>query len=439
MLTPDQITAIAPDAPSLKSGRDLGTPRKWESLGGDGEVLWGLARGSGKNPYQARVRLADLASKCSCPSRKFPCKNAIGLMFVATGQPDALTQKERPPWVVEWMAAHAARVEKATARTDERGYKPVDDKSAARRRAKRGNRVQDGVELLGNTLLDLTREGFASSTARDTATWENLAKRMVDSQAPGLAGSLRYIADTVLRDLEVDQELPFEIARLHLLLKSIQSMDSQDESLKAEALLQLGGRPPTDAERCVEVLNDQWFIASRTVTERDHLITSSTWILGLETRRWARVLRFAPVMKAVFEPWPLSSIVRVVVKFQAGLYPLRATPESDGHVAISQIAATHENDLEQLLERFSSTLTANPFLRNLPFYIPLRPGPDSKTLVDRSGMALPWQLSGDMDFRVECICAGKLTPMCGEWDGRHLRLLSILDGDVWIPLTPQQV
>jgi hypothetical protein len=28
--------------------------------------------------------------------------------------------------------------------------------------------------------------------------------------------------------------------------------------------------------------------------------------------------------------------------------------------------------------------------------------------------------------------------MCGEWDGRAIRLLSILDGDVWFPLTPQQ-
>src|SRR5688572_29026442 len=115
VLTPDQITAIVPDAASLKAGRDLGASRKWESIGGDDEVLWGLAMGSGKESYQTRVRLGDLASKCSCPSRKFPCKHAIGLMFLATGQPAALTQKERPPWVVEWLDAHAAREQKAVA------------------------------------------------------------------------------------------------------------------------------------------------------------------------------------------------------------------------------------------------------------------------------------------------------------------------------------
>ena len=96
MLTPDQITALAPDAASLKAGRGLATRRKWESAGGDGDVLWGLAMGSGKEPYQTRVSLADFATKCSCPSRKFPCKHALGLMFLASGEPASLVQKERP-------------------------------------------------------------------------------------------------------------------------------------------------------------------------------------------------------------------------------------------------------------------------------------------------------------------------------------------------------
>jgi hypothetical protein len=40
-------------------------------------------------------------------------------------------------------------------------------------------------------------------------------------------------------------------------------------------------------------------------------------------------------------------------------------------------------------------------------------------------------------FRVECICSGNFVPVCGEWDGRCLKLLSICDGVVWYPLTPQ--
>jgi hypothetical protein len=436
-LTPDQITAIAPDAASLKAGRDLGTARKWESIGGDDDVLWGLAMGSGKEPYQTRVRLGDLASKCSCPSRKFPCKHAIGLMFLASGQPAVLTQKDRPPWVVEWLDAHAARQEKAVARAEEKESKPVDEKAAAKRRAQKENRVADGVELLQKSILDLTREGLASGHARDAAGWENLAKRMVDSQAPGLAGTLRRVADTVLRDPDVDTELPFELGRLHLLMRTFSSEPAESDSLRAEILSQLGVRSGSEEEKS-DVIEDQWFIAGRTVEERDRLITSSTWIFGEKSRRWGRVLRFTPAMQAMVDPWLMGSTVHASLKFQAGLYPLRAIPESDGTVTMSRIPEPHELDLESLLVRFSSALAANPFLRVLPFFMPLRPDADLKSLVDPTGHALPWRATDDLAFRVECICAGNLTPVCGEWDGRKLRLLSILDGDTWHPLTSQQ-
>lgn len=435
MLTNDQITAIAPDAPSLKAGRDLSTLRKWQSTGGDDEVLWGLAMGSGKEPYQTRVSLADLASKCSCPSRKFPCKHALGLMFIAAASPAAMSDRERPPWVSEWLESRAARDQKAVVRTEQKEARPVDEKAAERRRAQREGRVNEGVALLQQTLLDLTREGLASSSARDAVAWENLAKRMVDAQAPGLAGNLRHIADTVLRDPEVDVQLPFELGRLHVLLQAIASADQYDEPTRAGLVSQLGGRLAPDATANGEIIEDEWFVAGRKVEERDRLITSSTWIFGRNSQRWARILRFAPVLQTIVEPWPLGSTVRAALKFQTGLYPLRAVGE--GWSELLLVPAPSEDDLEKLLERFASALAANPFLRVLPFFIPLRPGNGSESLVDATGAALPWQATDDLALRVECVCGGNVTAMCGEWDGRHLRLLAILDGDAWIPLTNQ--
>lgn len=437
VLTSDQITAIAPDAASLKAGRDLGTPRKWESIGGDEEVLWGLAMGSGKTPYQTRVRLGDLGTKCSCPSRKFPCKHALGLMFLSAGQPDALTQKERPPWVIEWLDAHEVRGQKAAARLKEEGAKPVDEKAAAKRRVQRENRIRDGVEVLQKALLDLTREGLASSAARDPSVWENLAKRMVDSQAPGLAGTLRMIADTILRDPEVDTELPLELGRLHMLLKCLSATDRppSDDSLGDEILAQVGGRATTEASANAEIIEDRWFVAGKRLEERDWLITSSTWVLGESSKRWALILKFFPATQSIVDPWHLGASVRISLSFQVGLYPIRAVPNGEGDLYLAGSSGAHEDRLEKLLDRHTTALTANPFLRGVPFLIPLRPSTDLKLLVDGAGRALPWKGSDMLAFRVECICAGNLTPICGEWDGRHLTLLAILDGDAWITLT----
>lgn len=103
-------------------------------------------------------------------------------MFMATGQPAALIQNERPPWVTEWMDAHSARKEKEVARINEPSAKPVDEKTAALRRAKHDNRVEEGIELLGKVLLDMVREGLASSTSRS----EDLGKpRQTHGRFPG--------------------------------------------------------------------------------------------------------------------------------------------------------------------------------------------------------------------------------------------------------------
>ena len=98
----------------------------------------------------------------------------------------------------------------------------------------------------------------------------------------------------------------------------------------------------------------------------------------------------------------------------------------------------HDDGLESLFDRFAAALAANPFLRALPFLIPLRPAADMKFLADVSGRALPWSAAGDSAFVVECVCGGRFTPMCGEWDGRAVRLLAMADGAAWIPLTSPQ-
>src|SRR3712207_3368213 len=94
-LTVDGITALAPDAKVAAAGRRLGVPRSWEGHGRSTEALWGECRGSAV--YQVRVDLSDLAVKCSCPSRKHPCKHGIGLLFLHLETP--LPTAPAPDWV----------------------------------------------------------------------------------------------------------------------------------------------------------------------------------------------------------------------------------------------------------------------------------------------------------------------------------------------------
>ncbi len=87
----DSVLALAPDDSSRRAAAALARPAPWDGAGASADLVWGLCAGSGKNPYQVVVDLADPAFKCSCPSRKFPCKHALALLMLwsAGTVPDA--------------------------------------------------------------------------------------------------------------------------------------------------------------------------------------------------------------------------------------------------------------------------------------------------------------------------------------------------------------
>ena len=100
--------AAAPDSQVQRAGRKLATPTPWREVGAAGNLLWGKCQGSGAKPYQVSVDVAGPVYKCSCPSRKFPCKHAVGLLLLwAEGKVDETTGIAG--FAAEWAAARAAR------------------------------------------------------------------------------------------------------------------------------------------------------------------------------------------------------------------------------------------------------------------------------------------------------------------------------------------
>ena len=86
----EQVIAAAPDASSVSAAQKLARPGPWSQAGANDLLVWGQCQGSGKNPYQVSVDLAEPAYRCSCPSRKFPCKHALALLLLwADGHVDS--------------------------------------------------------------------------------------------------------------------------------------------------------------------------------------------------------------------------------------------------------------------------------------------------------------------------------------------------------------
>src|SRR5246127_2080364 len=116
-LSLQKIEAIAPDQASLQSARKLLKPASWSGLSADGTgLVWGECQGSGSSPYRVVVSEADAGYKCTCPSRKFPCKHSLALMWMRAEGKAAFTSAAVPDWVKDWLSRRrgpAAVIEKA--------------------------------------------------------------------------------------------------------------------------------------------------------------------------------------------------------------------------------------------------------------------------------------------------------------------------------------
>ncbi|HJV08784.1 MAG TPA: SWIM zinc finger family protein, partial [Acidimicrobiales bacterium] len=97
--TSEQVATLAPDAASVTAARGVAGPRQWSAAGHDARAVWGTCRG-----YQTAVELAGPAFSCSCPSRKVPCKHALGLLLLWAASPEAVPEGPAPAWVEEWLA-----------------------------------------------------------------------------------------------------------------------------------------------------------------------------------------------------------------------------------------------------------------------------------------------------------------------------------------------
>src|SRR5882672_11444681 len=115
------VQALSPDSASAAAGKKLARATQWKSVGHSERALFGECQGSAL--YQTQVALVDLAAKCSCPSRKFPCKHALGLLFLATDAPRAIPPAPEPEWVVAWFQKRGAALEKKQTRTADRAAK----------------------------------------------------------------------------------------------------------------------------------------------------------------------------------------------------------------------------------------------------------------------------------------------------------------------------
>lgn len=425
MLDTAAVLALAPDPASAKAGQGLAAARHWKLLGQDADSLWGLCQGSGKDPYQARVALADYAHSCSCPSRKLPCKHVLGLMLLSAQ--GSLPAGEQPAFVSEWMAKRQERAEKKQQRVEaERTPEQLEKAAAAaeKRAESRSERRAEGMAELQRWMSDLLRSGLGNAPVTELGFWDGRARRLIDAQLPGLARRLQRCYDHAIKRPDWPQAVLREFASITLALEASARSDQLDDAQRADLERALGipqGQDQLDADNALE---DDFLCLGVHVDILETVTLQRSWWWGGRSERLAQVLTFTPNAQ------PLQSIgmpgrsERLRLAFYPAAQPLRAQflSRESAHEQVSAAAGP----VASALKKYAQAVAADPWLDQYVLVIAGRLRVDAGQMlfvVDADGDALPCGYGDYIGWRWLANSRGADWRFAGEWNGERFSLL----------------
>lgn len=449
-LTLAKIEEMAPDQGSLDAARKLLKPQGWPTIAADGEgLVWGECQGSGASPYRVVFSESDLGYKCTCPSRKFPCKHTLALMWMrADGRPFAAAPP--PAWVADWLsrrrgpaapraeATPRAPVSLEAAAAPEAAPDPKAEARAAaqreRNRAEREEMVLEGLDALDRWILDQLERGLAGFATIAQEQCRLLARRLVDAKAGGLAARIELLP-AALFGLPEGERGTFLIERLgalHLIAEAYRRQSVLPEALRADVRQAVGwslSREALLADPQAPRVRDRWMVlATVDEVQPDKLRRLETWLARLgegEGPRFAVLIDFVPVsLGAVGSSFSAGERFEAELVFHPSAAPLRAVVGAQaGGAADEGRWPRPADDLAAALGRHAAALAARPWLEAWPMAMRgVTVGRASEGLaLAGEDAALPIRPTPE-DGAWPLVGIGPIDAF-GIWDGRRLDLL----------------
>jgi hypothetical protein len=396
--TVEQVLALAPDDSARKSAKGLASPRTWSEMGSNEALVWGKCQGSGKVPYQVTVDLNGPAFRCTCPSRKFPCKHGLALLMLWSANDGTVGDSvSAAPFAEEWATQRSEKSERQVAKANKKAEQ-LDAESAdpalrEKREAARTGKISAGLTDLQQWMSDFVRQGIASAQSAPYSFWDTPAARLVDAQAPGVADRVRDLATVAASGPDWADRLLVELGRLHLLTEAWTRRDSLPDHLQADLRTAVGWSRSLDEVRLLGGIEDDWVVLGvRQDGEGKRVRSQRSWLWGVASQQFVVVLDFATGGGGFGVPMVTGSSTRSTAFVFPGSEPKRAIVDELGPSEVmTEIPRSIGTDSLEMTGAFiASSLAANPWLTRVPVVlhdvtVSVDPTGTVGTLIDGSG------------------------------------------------------
>ncbi len=252
-ITEPLILSLAPNATAANNGRKISQRGGFvsRSRSEDDSFYMGECSGSGKANY---ITSADFiveekpVLRCSCPSRQFPCKHCLALLFEISGQKE-FALCEIPEDILKKRRQKEARTLRAA--EEKKTGAPKTNQAA---RTKKLKKQLEGLKLTADLVEQLLYAGLGTIGRSSIKTYRDLAKQLGDYY---LTGPQLYVNRLILEmeaaQKEAEGSHEREAARI---LVQLRSLIRKSEAYIQEKLTQ--GKVEDDDSMLYEELGGVW-------------------------------------------------------------------------------------------------------------------------------------------------------------------------------------
>lgn len=218
-ITEQQIISLAPNATAASNGKKISQKGGFVKLcrSEDETFYMGECQGSGKSNYITSVdniHPEQPIFRCSCPSRQFPCKHSLALLYeIASGKEFELI--EIPSDIMEKRAKKEAREEKKLS-SNTTQKKPTKVSQASQ--IKKMKKQLEGLEMTKQLVDNLLKSGLGTIGGTSLKNYRDLSKQLGDYYLPGPQTYMNRLILTI-EDYQKDSDERHYNEAIHILVK----------------------------------------------------------------------------------------------------------------------------------------------------------------------------------------------------------------------------
>jgi hypothetical protein len=238
--------------------------------------------------------------------------------------------------------------------------------------------IKDAATEIQVRFRDWLKKGFYHVSIDQEGTINELCRRLVDMQSPGLAAMVSALGDINMSDWRGKEIMVTDVARVYMLASAIENFDNLSAEWKDEVLCMAGVWYPKQQVIDLPPISDNWMCLAITKEKYNSFTMTRTWITGSSTGRIGCIVEYhngAHHVASMYEPglWYKANVY-----YYPGVRSFRVLMGHSERV-YGYLSPRAFGGVEKALSIYRRVIAENPFLTFVPLIV--------------SG--LQWAISGD--------------------------------------------